>query len=138
MQREKINSFLYYPEVLELHRFLRPYAEIELKGIPPSLKQRAVTVPKEKSRRTADFSSSFDAAKTKKRKASDDKIATKEQFGKEHVSYYDEENRGRTKAEKELSREEEKDKNLEILANLKQNKIKDLKDFKKPTKKVEP
>ena len=55
MQREKINSFLYYPEILELHRFLKPFAEIELKGIPPSLQSKAVTVAKEKSRRTMDF-----------------------------------------------------------------------------------
>ncbi len=107
MQREKINSFLYYPEILELHRFLKPFDQIQLKGLPPSLKTKAVTVQKEKSHRTIDFSaSSFDAAKTKKRKNSDDKIATKEQFGKEHVSYFDEENRGRSKFEgKELSRE---------------------------------
>lgn len=79
---------------------MKPFDQIQLKGLPPSLKSKTVTVQKEKSHRTVDFSaSSFDAAKTKKRKASDDKIATKEQFGKEHVSYFDEENRGRKKEE---------------------------------------
>jgi hypothetical protein len=62
---------------LELHRLLQPFDKIELKGIPPSLQSQAVTVSKEKSRRTMDFTSSFDAAKTKKRKNSDDQIATK-------------------------------------------------------------
>lgn len=132
MQREKINSFLYYPEMLELHRLLRPFEEIQLKGIPPALHQHALTLPKEKSRRTADlsFPSSFEAAKDRKRKNSDDKILAKQH---EHVTYFDEENKDKRRAEtKALSKEEEKDKHLEILASLKQNKFRDIKDLKEP------
>jgi hypothetical protein len=57
------------------------------------LKVSAVTVPKEKSRRAVDLFSQVDAAK-KKRKNSDDKIAAKE-----HVTYFDEENKDKRKAE---------------------------------------
>lgn len=55
MQREKINSFLYFPEILELHRLMKPYNEIELKGVPSTLKTGKKIVAKEKSRRTANF-----------------------------------------------------------------------------------
>ena len=37
MQREKINSFLYFPEILELRRFMVPYAEIKIKDLPKDL-----------------------------------------------------------------------------------------------------
>ena len=33
-QREKVNSFFYFPEILELHRFMVPYADMKLKGLP--------------------------------------------------------------------------------------------------------
>lgn len=56
---------------------MKPFPEIQLKGIPANLKLNAVTVQKEKSRRTMNFDFSIDASSVKKRKNSDDKIATK-------------------------------------------------------------
>ena len=37
-QREKVNSFVYFPEILEMDRFLKPFEEIEMKGIPEDLR----------------------------------------------------------------------------------------------------
>ena len=90
-----------------------------------------MTVAKEPSRRTANIFN-ITADKPMTRKKSDDKINKKEV-----VKYYDEENKDkRDNEEKELSKEDEKSKQLEILASLKADKGKfDAKP--KPKKEVE-
>lgn len=54
-QREKINSFFYYPEILELHRFMNPHKEIKIKGLPPDIDIKTVTVAKAQNPRAINF-----------------------------------------------------------------------------------
>lgn len=55
-QREKINSFFYYPEILELHRFMKPHSEIKIKGLPADIQIKSVTVAKTQNPRGINFS----------------------------------------------------------------------------------
>ena len=94
-----------------------PYADMKLKGLPENIQIKTVTVAKEPSRRTANIFN-ITADKPIERKKSDDKIGKKEV-----VKYYDEENKDkREHQEKELSKEDEKAKQLQILASLKAEK----------------
>ncbi len=45
-QRQKINSFFYFPQILEMHRFIKPHSQIQIKGLPKNLVAKTVTVAK--------------------------------------------------------------------------------------------
>jgi ubiquitin carboxyl-terminal hydrolase 47 len=114
-QREKLNSFLYFPELLELHRYLKPFDQIAIKGLPAGLSAKAVVTAVEKSARTNNI---FDvkADKPKERKKSDDKLGSKET-----VTFFDEENHNkRSKPMKEASAEETKQQSLDLIAQMKE------------------
>lgn len=136
MQREKVNSFLYFPEILEMQKFLKPFPEIHISPLPPSLESKTKVTEKEKSARTQNlFGGSTDkpvgeGKKNLKRKNSDDKAVNKEK-----VSFLDEEMRNqRTKELKGLSVEEEKQRDKDIWAGLKEEKAK----MDKRVEKVKP
>lgn len=60
-----------------MHRFVKPFDQIQIKGLPANLQIKTSTVAKEKSLRTADMFNVQPAA-PKKRKTSDDFTNKKE------------------------------------------------------------
>lgn len=94
-----------------------PHSQIKIKGLPPNIQIKTITVAKEKNPRTINFTG-LQIEKPKTRKKSDDQIGKKQV-----VTYFDEENKDkRSKEVKGLSKEDEKLKNLQILASLKSEK----------------
>lgn len=45
MQREKINKFFYFPQILEMHRFMNAYEDIKVKEPPADLMKMQVSQP---------------------------------------------------------------------------------------------
>ena len=45
-QRQKVNSFFYFPQILEMHRFMKPYKDIQIKGLPKDIQIKTITVAK--------------------------------------------------------------------------------------------
>lgn len=120
MQREKINEFVYYPQILEMEKFIQEYEKVEIGEIPKELQEMRNEPLSEETKKKLEEQAKVKEGKLEKgpmkRKNSEEKLRSVEQ-----VSFLDDISMGKEKKEV-LTTQEEKLKNIEALKNLQFNK----------------